>query len=414
MATFLEQYDALDTAGRAALTGQYLAQRPKELFSELRENRPILNSPIGVLVSKAEDVRNVLSRGAELTVKLYANKMERITGPFILGMGDSARYRRELSLMRIAFPEPEVNNLTQTCRTLVESALQGATKAGRIDVVEQVTRATPTRFVSELYGVPGPDAAKLQRWARHIFHDIFLNLANDAAVRQNADVSGAEMILYLDQLIQDRVSTPTSADTVLDRLAAMRAIAATELPLEVIRHNLIGMIVGTIDTTSKAAAYAINWFLDNTAARDEAIDALQTGDSARFTRCVLEAMRFAPQATLLIRLCEVPTVLALGKPWQTAVAPGAIVFAGIESAMLDPDSVPEPDAFRTDRTDSMYLHFGYGQHSCFGRYINPIQISEIVRGVLSLSNVRRAPGDDGVLNHDGPFPSRLLVDFDSN
>lgn len=408
MATFLEQFDALDTPGRAALTQQYLAQKPNELFAELRANRPILTTPIGVLVSKADDVRSVLSRGNELTVKLYAVKMERITGPFMLGMQDSARYRREAALLRVTFPDPEITDLTGRFATMVHEQLQPARATGRIDIVSQLTRAVPTRFVQEFYGVPGPSADSLQRWARTIFHDIFINLGNDAAVRENADASAAEMIPYLDELIAAREKSPTGGDTVLERLLRMRDAAETSLTPEVIRHNLIGMIVGTIDTTSKAAAYAVDWLLSNDTAREQAM----TANASLFTRYVLEAMRFAPQANILTRLCETRTDLAVGKAWQTTVAPGTIIFAGIGSAMFDPESIPDPDEFRADRVDSMYFHFGHGQHSCFGRYINPIQICEMIRGVLLLPNLRRAAGPDGTLQQEGPFPSKLVVECD--
>jgi cytochrome P450 len=61
-----------------------------------------------------------------------------------------------------------------------------------------------------------------------------------------------------------------------------------------------------------------------------------------------------------------------------------------------------------------YLHFGYGMHSCFGRAINGVQIPELVATLLRLPNLRRAPGRDGRVIMDGPFPERLILEFDRN
>jgi hypothetical protein len=60
-----------------------------------------------------------------------------------------------------------------------------------------------------------------------------------------------------------------------------------------------------------------------------------------------------------------------------------------------------------------YLHFGYGLHTCFGRAVNGVQIPELVAALLRLPNLRRAPGSAGRIYYDGPFPNRLVLEFDA-
>jgi cytochrome P450 len=68
---------------------------------------------------------------------------------------------------------------------------------------------------------------------------------------------------------------------------------------------------------------------------------------------------------------------------------------------------------RTDRPASRYLHFGYGLHSCFGRFISyEAQIPGMMKALLKQSNLRRVPGPAGRLTWDGPFPDSLKVAFD--
>lgn len=413
MTSFVDEFDSLDPAGQAALTSQWLVQKPSELFAELRTRRPIILTPIGAIVTKADDIRSILDRGTEFSVRMYNNKMERITGPFMLGMDDTARYRRESSILRLAFPDPGLIGLSDHISNWASEIVTASKHCGKIDVVSALTHAIPVRFVKEYFGVRGPDTPTIQRWARTIFHDIFLNTANNGDVRTKADISAEEMRNYLDVFIDKQAKESELKDTtVLGRLLRMRSTSETALETEIIRHNLLGMIVGAIDTTSTAAAYAIDWLLDNEQARTQVINAASSGDDALLTRCVLEVMRFKPQGNAVLRFCETDTTLAVGKPWETTIKQGVIVFAATSSAMFDPESVAAPNEFKSDRPSSTYFHFGYGLHQCFGRYINPIQLREIIRHLLLLPGLRRAEGPEGKLKHDGPFPSSLFVEFD--
>lgn len=77
-----------------------------------------------------------------------------------------------------------------------------------------------------------------------------------------------------------------------------------------------------------------------------------------------------------------------------------------------PDGFPEPGRFRVDRDVRSYLHFGWGMHQCFGLGINLAVIPEITAALLRLPRLRRAPGSAGRVQLDGPFPDRLVLEFD--
>jgi len=89
------------------------------------------------------------------------------------------------------------------------------------------------------------------------------------------------------------------------------------------------------------------------------------------------------------------------------------VIAATLSAMFDSDYVAQPDQFRVDRGVE-YLHFGYGLHRCFGYYINGVQIPTLLSALLRLPNLRRAAGRRGRISYDGPFPDRLILEFDTS
>ena len=79
--------------------------------------------------------------------------------------------------------------------------------------------------------------------------------------------------------------------------------------------------------------------------------------------------------------------------------------------MVDEDELDTPDEFRLDRPAHHDLNFGYGRHACHGRYISRVQIPEAIKQLLKLPGFRRAAGDAGKLEFDGPFPKSMFVEY---
>jgi len=59
---FLKEYEALSSAdARRALLFQWLNEHRHELFAELRDNAPVFAAPDFFLVTRYEDVKNILT-----------------------------------------------------------------------------------------------------------------------------------------------------------------------------------------------------------------------------------------------------------------------------------------------------------------------------------------------------------------
>ena len=79
--------------------------------------------------------------------------------------------------------------------------------------------------------------------------------------------------------------------------------------------------------------------------------------------------------------------------------------------MFDESVVTSPNESGIDRPAYNYIHWGIGLHTCFGQYINQVQIPAILKPLLQCKNLTRAPGPGGQLATTGPFPSSLSVQF---
>jgi cytochrome P450 len=187
----------------------------------------------------------------------------------------------------------------------------------------------------------------------------------------------------------------------------MQSSPETALDPTGIRRNIAGIIVGAVETTSECVANVIDFFLDEPELLMRATAVAREGSLEEFRGYVFEALRFNPQASLLIRIARTESVLARGTARETRVAKNTAVLVGLLSAMFDPEELDAPEEFNPARPARHYLHFGDGLHQCFGRHINALQLPIIVRAILRLPDLRRA----GAIELDGPFPNRLLVNF---
>ena len=418
---FLSDYEAVAVGiadpkqaaqARAGLVREWLGARPKELFDELREQRPIFLAPGLAIVTRHTDVREVLAQDRVFSVRPYTARMERTTGPFLLGMARTPQYDREVSVLRLACPREDLPTITRLVATWAEELLSEATRKGRLDLVSDYARLVPTRLVARYFGVPGPNERALMGWLRPLFHDIFINLGDDPTVRAAATAAAASLREHLDGLIAARhAESDSGADDVLSRLVRLQGNPLSRLDDEGIRRNIGGLIVGAVETTSRSFVQAIDQLLDRPEHLAAAQAAACAGDDRLVSASLFEAMRFNPQNPFLYRLCEEPHTLAAGTDRQTTIPAGTLVFAATLSAMFDPAQLKNPGEFRTDRPAEDHLFFGYGLHACFGRYISPVQLLELARPLLRLKGLRRAGGEEGRIRYDGPFPDALWLDI---
>jgi cytochrome P450 len=232
-------------------------------------------------------------------------------------------------------------------------------------------------------------------------------------------VASAEMREHVAGLIVARKDAPTvgapeSGESVLGRMLQLQAGGELDIDDTWIRTYIMGLIIGMLPLTSKATALALEVMLDRPGMLASAQEAAQTDDDELLWAYISEAMRIAPQSPGQFRLAAGDMTIAAGTGRCTRLIPaGTRVFAATQSAMFDRRYFPAPSQIMTDRPASRYLHFGYGLHSCFGRYISyQAQIPRMVKALLRQRNVRRAPGEAGRLRWQGPFPDSLSVEFD--
>ncbi|MGA2133302.1 MAG: cytochrome P450 [Bryobacteraceae bacterium] len=378
---------------------------PEPIFAVLRRVKPVLLVKNFALVTCFDDVQEVLSRDNVFQVT-YGEKMRVITGgnDFFLGMQDSPAYERDVAHMRSVIRREDiplriVPFVAQQASALIDAA------GPEIDVVKQLTKTVPARWVGDYFGCPPPSDEELALWGSAIFQYLFTDLTNDPVVGKAARDAAQRARDWLDGTIANRKAHPNANDDVLNRCLALQKAGLPGMDDLDIRNNLLGLLTGAIPTTSKCCAQALDQLLNRPDALAGAQRAAQAGDDALFAAYVFEALRFNPNNPGVFRIAVQDYVVARGTWRETLIPKGATVLPATQSAMFDERMVDHPNEFRTDRPSYLDMHFGYALHTCFGQYINRVQIPGILKPLLQKARVTRA----GELAYEGPFPSSLRV-----
>jgi cytochrome P450 len=364
------------------------------------------------LVTRFDDVKDVLRRDGDFEV-VYGPRMREITAGenFFLGMQDTPAYTRDVSNMRLAVRRDDVPGVIVPFAARTAAELVRASN-GRIDVPQDLTLRVPAQLLDPYFGTPGPTEREMIAWTTQMFWYLFIDLAADAGLRTRAMDSAKQCRAYLDAVIQQRKANPTDADDVVNRCLAMQRAGLPGMDDLGIRDNLIGLIIGAVPTTSKAAVQALDQLLSRPGALAGAQKAAAENDDALLAAHIFEALRFNPLNPAVYRRATRDTTIAAHTARAIRVPQGSMVFAFNLSAMFDRRKVEAPNAFRADRPWDNYILWGDGMHTCFGAHINYALIPAILKPLLARKGLRRVAGDLGQIDTEAtPFPMHMWLEF---
>lgn len=346
-----------------------------------------------LVLSNWRDINEVLDRDIDFVIEpINKEKIERVNGPFILGMDRSANHIAERELLYQTLNQGDIPRIQNLALCHAQSLLNKIKPDAAVDVVNGYARRVASRSASALMGVEGPSEEDQMRVARAMFHELFLNIENDSGVRTKAIKVSAELNQWVIKNIADTRSHGASGENMIVRMIKM-GIKDNDL----IRRTVSGLFVGAIDTTATCVAQIIHVILKRPKLKLQVMADLD--DSNKMRGWCYEALRFWPHNPIVLR--QAAHDCALGK---LTVKAGTNVACFTLAAMHDPAAFPHPSVLLPNRPLANYLHFGGGLHPCAGRAINGVQIPVLVGELL-----RREPEIQAPVKHDGPFPNELLV-----
>ncbi len=381
---FLGQYDAAAESERWPLARRWLDESPLALFAELREKRPVLETPECILFARYRDVIEILRQPKTFTVELYVPAV----GEHMLAQDETPLHTREKGVMRSLLNRDDIPRVRELVAARARQLLDGG--EGHLDLGQNYSRLVPIAIVQEYFGLDGEDPRTMIGWSYSKQMDTFRNqpfleLPDREAVRQQSTATSQAMAGYLGGLLTRRggeIKAGTAKDDIVTRLLKTQFPPSVEFPLPRAARNAGGLLVGTIETTSQAVLQCLRQLFKRPDVLAQAIAHAKAEAIEEFDGIVWEALRFDPVAPFVFRLASRDQAVAIGSERETLVRKGTTVLALLLSAMFDPELFPHPEEFDSTRPFESYMHFGYGSHECLGKYVGMVMIPEMVRQIL--------------------------------
>lgn len=413
---------------RGELVKEWLIHHPAELFAELRAKRPVLvnGGPVPTIVAKSADVMEVLRDNDTFPVKPYQNPIN--TNPPPAGLGHFlladlvlTRHDREKEAFSKAMRSGEESRADIRAHGEYLIGLVKARGNREIDVIKDVAERLPIRMIGTYFGVPTGGKGEMPEGYMYlvigrIFRGLFMNLENDAIVQADAEVSSGTLRAYVDRQLQARkaqvIESPDIPADILGRFSwfqgrpesAYRDVFSSD---ERVVANLCGIMTGAVVGFVQAIGNIVDVLSTQDASIWEGAVSAATSDRVdTLWAYAQEALRFRPQGIGIVRATSVATTLS-----GVAIPAGNLVLASHQSAMMDEKLAPEPSRFILNRPASSYLHFGFARNKCLGIDLAPVIITEALRVILRLKNVRRPP--ESKLEMGELYPESFVLSYDS-
>jgi cytochrome P450 len=378
------------------------------LFAYLRRCCPTFNHFGWAVISRNDDVREVMRRGVDFKVT-YAAPLNIVMGGvdlFLLGL-DGKTFSRDVAAIRLVLLEEDIPDLAAKAAARCAALL--AASRGSIEAIDLVRGATQDVFCSYL-GVTCPDGEDLQVFAMRAIEFILADLPPDAGLKAETTRLSKVLLDHIDRLIADRRASGKVIDDVLGRCLAEQVKGDPWFTDGRIRALLVGLVSTALPQPPMAVGQILEQLLRRPAEL-AAAQALALAGDPRLSGYVFEALRFAPLVPLVIRKAHGDQIVAAGTPRKTTIKSGSRVVAGLRSGMKDPRRVAAPGVFDPTRLWGGYMLFGDGPHTCLAEQINRALIPALLTEILKQHHLERAPGRAGHLVMRGFFPDRLWVTF---
>jgi len=341
---------------------------PVTAIATLRQQCPLIRTPIGVLIVDRTRVHELLRERSLHSSLLNLVRLQGVTDGPVYELAASSLLAKEgedhtriRRLVSRSFTPRAADGHRSFMRDLVTQLVDGFASIGECEFMADFADHYPVQVIAHLMGVPREDHPLFARWGDALTHLLSFELST---YRAEVEAAQAAMAGYLVDLIADRRSRPR-ADLVSELISARDGEdRLSDLEL---MSLLGGLLFAGYDTTRNQLAVAMTIF-----SRLPAEWARIADHPELAPQVVEEVMRVGGVVSVIPRVTT--TELQLGE-WT--VPAGTLVSLSLAGANHDPSVYPDPDRFDPGqpRPDGQ-LGFGGGAHHCLGASLARAEMQE--------------------------------------
>ena len=329
------------------------------------------------LVSRYRDVRHVTRNPATFSSR-GGSGLARRPAPLI--NSDPPEHERLRRLVQRHLTGPVVETWRPRVEQVVESLLDAAFEAERVDLVATVANPLPMTVITELLGLPPGHQDTFRRWSNGTLDVVAGHLDGSAADRVEADVAEFARFVAGEVVERGRGQDGPGSDVVGTVVAAAQAQHLS--PEAAVFLLMMLFMAGHVTTTGLVGNLVLS--LLSNPAEWEAV----TDDAGLVGPAVEESLRHDSPTQGLFRTVRDDVDLD-----GTSVPAGARLFVLFGSANRDERRYPDPDAFLVRRNPSDHLAFGSGIHVCVGARLARLEASVLLRSLVRRARSIELDGD---------------------
>ena len=348
---------------------------PYPQYAALRAAAPVYQDPLGFwLLTCYDDVSWLLRAGLSVEDRNVATspllqRREQLYGEEAAGSRgismldrdppDHTRLRR---LVSKAFTPRAVQALRPRIAGLVDSMLDAAERAGRVDLVDALAFPLPFAVIAELLGTPPADHERIRQLTGTVVRS--LEPVVDPAVASAITAADSELRTIAADMIAWKRANP--ADDLLTALINAEDDGDVLDDEELIAQTLLLYIAGHETTVNLIAGGTLALL------RHPAQLALLRDDPALITNAVEELLRYDSPVQVSRRITLEPVSIS-----GVTIPAGAFVMASLGAANRD-EGFWGPDAaeLRLSRGNArQHVSFGGGPHHCLGASLARLEAS---------------------------------------
>ncbi|KAE8387807.1 heme peroxidase [Aspergillus alliaceus] len=299
--------------------------------------------------------------------------------------------------------------------------------AYQVDIVRDVGNLANTKFTAEFFGIPlrtpeskdkadGYTERELYDILAELFGYVFLDV--DPVQSFKHRVTASRSSERLGEVMQKHVASLNKPHFALARdILRSHRTSEKKCPLadygpeldtrlsdggrsaDEVAWTIIPTAAAACATQAQGWAQLIDFYLSDAYNKywPDIQRVAQSDDKDSFEKLkkyALEGFRLSTPAFGVLRYAANDTTIE-DKARTIPVKKGDTILADFVTAGRDPTKFPDPQAIKLDRPDELYIHHGWGPHSCLGREIVTVAAASMLRVFARVDGLRRSPGPAG-------------------
>jgi len=349
---------------------------PYPVYAHLQEHDPVhFSENYGgyYVLTQYEDVRNAL-----LDWQLFSSARPGVTSipasvkrdfqeiPLEVDPPEHTPYRKLISGF---FTRKAIRELEPGFRDIAKELLTPMAAKGGGDIIQDFAMPYVSRVLAYFLQVPQEESERWIQWAQAIFH-------GRLADRERADRASAEMIAYIDALVEHRRRDPQG--DLFSVLATTTHRGEPLTPAELRGYGVLLLNAGQ-ETTVNGIGNSVWYLAEHREDRRRLI-----AEPELLPDAVEELLRFMSPIQLLGRTSTAETTLH----GRTVPADSTVAMC-YAAANHDPKKFADADNCVIDRHPNPHLAFGAGPHACIGAHLARAEIRIALEEVFMLMSEYR-------------------------